>query len=159
MCDRFRLADMQDAVGGRMRIVPRVTALVGSGRRHPGAAAVRARWAVIGRAGIADLIAASLAAATVKTDDQGSVRLVKRGTNNQARDDVAAALTLAAGALARGCPRRGRCAGPSSGRPNGPQSSISRRFPRRVTWAASEQTYFAPRRDTGAGHAADLAGR
>ena len=43
------------------------------------------------------LLAASLAAAMVKTDDQGSVRLAKRGTNNEGRDDVAAALILAAG--------------------------------------------------------------
>ena len=47
------------------------------------------------------LLTASLAAAMVANDDAGNVRMVKRGTNNQARDDVAAALVLAAGALAR----------------------------------------------------------
>ena len=47
------------------------------------------------------LLAASLAAAMAKNDDQGSVRMVKRGTNNPGRDDVAAALVLAAGALSR----------------------------------------------------------
>ena len=47
------------------------------------------------------LVAASLSAALVKNDDQGSMRLVKRGTNNTARDDVAAGLTLAAGAYIR----------------------------------------------------------
>ena len=47
------------------------------------------------------LLAASLAVAMVKNDDQGNVRLVKRGTNNTARDDVAAALALGAGAWAR----------------------------------------------------------
>lgn len=54
------------------------------------------------------LVAASLSVAMVKNDDQGSVRLVKRGTNNTARDDVAAALTLVAGAYARAtsAPRR-----------------------------------------------------
>ena len=36
------------------------------------------------------MVAATLSAAMVKNDDQGSVRLVKRGTNNTARDDVAA---------------------------------------------------------------------
>ena len=46
---------------------------------------------------------------TVKTDDQGSVRLVKKGANNTGRDDVAAALVLAAGALSRApAPRRPR---------------------------------------------------
>ena len=47
------------------------------------------------------LLLASLSVAYVKNDDQGNCRLVKRGKNNQARDDVAAALTLAAGAFAR----------------------------------------------------------
>ena len=47
------------------------------------------------------MLAASLAVAMVKSDDAGSVRLVKRASDNSARDDVAAALVLAAGALAR----------------------------------------------------------
>ena len=37
----------------------------------------------------------------VKNDDAGNCRLVKRGTNNCARDDVAAALLLAGGAWER----------------------------------------------------------
>ena len=48
------------------------------------------------------LLIASLSVAAVKNDDAGSMRLVKMdGHNNTARDDVAAALTLAAGSLAR----------------------------------------------------------
>ena len=48
------------------------------------------------------LIEASLAVATVKNDDQGSVRLWKAdGTRNTARDDVAAAWVLAAGLWVR----------------------------------------------------------
>lgn len=47
------------------------------------------------------LLAASLAVALVKNDDQGNTRLAKRGANNTARDDVAAALVLVAGAYAR----------------------------------------------------------
>ena len=47
------------------------------------------------------LLAASLAVAAVKNDDQGSTRLVKRDTNNTARDDVAAAFVLAAGLFER----------------------------------------------------------
>ena len=39
--------------------------------------------------------------AVTKTDESGNFRLIKRGTNNIARDDVAAALVLAAGARAR----------------------------------------------------------
>ena len=36
------------------------------------------------------LLAASLSVALVKNDDQGNVRLSKNGSNNTARDDVAA---------------------------------------------------------------------
>ena len=55
------------------------------------------------------LLQASLSVATVKEDDAGSTRIVKRGSNNQSRDDVAVALTLAAGAFERAgsvAPRR-----------------------------------------------------
>ena len=37
----------------------------------------------------------------VKNDDAGSFRLIKKGFNNRARDDVAAALVLAAGLFER----------------------------------------------------------
>ena len=47
------------------------------------------------------LIATSLSQAMVKSDDDGNTRLVKKGTNNASRDDVAQGLVLAAGALAR----------------------------------------------------------
>ena len=40
------------------------------------------------------LLAASLSVALVKNDDQGNVRLSKNGSNNTARDDVAAAVAL-----------------------------------------------------------------
>ena len=39
--------------------------------------------------------------ATVKTDEAGNSRLIKRGTANTARDDVAVALTHAAGEIGR----------------------------------------------------------
>ena len=51
--------------------------------------------------GSAPLLEASLAVAAVKNDDAGNVRLQKRGSNNTSRDDVAAALTLGAGAHQR----------------------------------------------------------
>ena len=47
------------------------------------------------------LVAASLSVALVKNDDQGRMRLSRNGSNNTARDDVAAALVLVAGAYAR----------------------------------------------------------
>ena len=51
--------------------------------------------------GSAPLLEESLAVASVKNDDAGNVRLQKRGSNNTSRDDVAAALTLGAGAHQR----------------------------------------------------------
>ena len=50
------------------------------------------------------LLTASLGVAMVAVDDAGNVRMKKRGTNNQARDDVAAALVLAAGSWMRSPP-------------------------------------------------------
>ena len=107
IADRFRLPELQDAVKGRMPCSPRMT------RWSESSADIRAL-----RRGIADgplvvseesrqLVAASLSAALVKNDDAGNVRLIKRGTNNTARDDVAAALVLAAGAFERANARHG----------------------------------------------------
>ena len=47
------------------------------------------------------LVEASLSVSEVRTDENGVSRLIKRGDHNQARDDVSAALCLAAGALKR----------------------------------------------------------
>ena len=106
-CDRFRLGELQDCVNGTP-LVPRVT------RWSEASEDIRAlrRLAADGPLACEEtsrlLVSASLSVAMVKNDDQGSVRLVKRGTNNTSRDDVAAALTLAAGAYARamGTPKR-----------------------------------------------------
>ena len=101
VCDRFRLPELTDAVPAGVPIVPRVT------RWSEASFDIRAlrKFAVDGPFAVAELsrplIAASLAVAMVKNDDAGSVRLVKRGTNNQARDDVSAAFTLAAGSYER----------------------------------------------------------
>lgn len=100
ICDRFRLDDLRDTKPG-CRIVPRVTRWSESG------ADIRAlrRMCQDGPLSIEQaskgLLTASLAAAMVANDDSGNVRLVKRGTNNTGRDDVAAGLVLAAGALDR----------------------------------------------------------
>ena len=97
VCDRFRLSELQDAVRGRVPVVPRVQ------RWSDSSEDVRAcrRVALDGPLAIAPearaLLSASLAVAKVESDTSGNVRLTKRGTNNQARDDVAAALVLAAG--------------------------------------------------------------
>ena len=100
LCDRFRLAELRDAANG-CEVVARRT------RWSEASEDIRAlrKSAADGPLGVEEgsrpLLAAALAVAMVKNDDQGSVRLVKRASDNSARDDVAAALVLAAGALAR----------------------------------------------------------
>ena len=99
VCDRFRLPELLD-VAGRLPIVPRKT------RWSEASADIRSlrKGAADGplavEPGSRELLAASLAVTTVKPDDAGSVRLVKR-KNNTARDDPSAAWTLAAGARSR----------------------------------------------------------
>ena len=104
-CDRFRLAELQDVNTGRgrMPLVPRIS------RWSDSSADIRGlrRLAVDGPPALAvdplsrDLLTASLAVSKVVCDDSGNVRLVKRGAHNECRDDVAAALVLAAGAVSR----------------------------------------------------------
>lgn len=102
-CDRFRLGELLDATGGRVPVYPRVS------RWSDAAADVRSlrKMCLDGPVAVEEssrgLLTASLAVAVVKSDDQGSTRLIKR-SGNCARDDVAAAFLLAAGAHAR---RRG----------------------------------------------------
>ena len=100
-CDRFRLPELLDVVAG-IPVVPRVT------RWSEASEDIRAlrKAALDGPLSCPEssraLLQASLAAAAVENDKTGSFRLVKRDTaNNTGRDDVAAALTLAAGALSR----------------------------------------------------------
>ena len=100
ICDRFRLGELQDCVNGTP-VVPRVS------RWSEAAFDIRSlrKLAADGPLTAAKpsqmLLAASLSVALVKNDDQGSMRLSKNGSNNTARDDVAAALVLVAGAYAR----------------------------------------------------------
>ena len=100
VCDRFRLTDLQDAIDPGVALEARVT------RWSDAAADIRALRKVAKdgplsvEAGSRALLIASLAAAHVKSDDAGNTRLVKNSSNSS-RDDVAAALTLAAGAFAR----------------------------------------------------------
>ena len=104
ICDRFRLDELRDS-GVRCQVVPRVTRWSESSFdiRSLRSKVKDGPFAV--EAGSRSLLAASLAVAMVKNDDAGSVRLIKRDTNNTARDDVAAALTLAAGAFVRSVER------------------------------------------------------
>ena len=108
LCDRFAIGSVKDAVRGVVPVIDRVTRWsdstfdIGALRKMaldgPLSCAPSAR----------PLLTASLGAAVVKNDDQGSTRLVKRDTNNTGRDDVAAALVLAAGSLSRNLSRPAR---------------------------------------------------
>ena len=101
VCDRFRLGELMDAVRGACPVEGRVT------RWSEAAADIRALRKIV-RDGPLNvnpisrlLFAESLRVSVIKSDDAGSSRLVKRDHNNKARDDVAAALLLAAGAFDR----------------------------------------------------------
>ena len=99
VCDRFPLDELKDTKARHVH--PRVT------RWSESTADIRAlrKLAKDGPLAVAPesrrLIEASLAAARTEHDTSGNVRLIKRGTNNQSRDDVAATLVLAAGAVSR----------------------------------------------------------
>ena len=101
VCDHFRLPELLDAIKGRCGWESRRL------RWSEWSEDIRAlrRIAKDGPLSMTEdsrlLIAASLSVALVKNDGQGNVRLVKRDRNNTSRDDVAAALTLAAGAAGR----------------------------------------------------------
>ena len=101
VCDRFRLSDLRDTEP-RAPVVERRT------RWSEAAEDIRAlrKMAKDGplavEASSRPLVEASLAVATVKNDDQGSVRLVKPAGNAlTARDDVCAAAVLGAGSWER----------------------------------------------------------
>ena len=106
VCDRFRLAELQDAAPPGLPIEPRRT------RWSESSEDIRALRAMAKDGPLAVpessrlLLAWSISQAMVKSDDAGGVRLVKRdGTNNTARDDVAAALVLGAGLFQRAARR------------------------------------------------------
>ena len=106
ICDRFRHGELLDAAGGRVRIVPRVTRWSEAGADIRAVRTLALDGPLSVAPGAAALLGASLAVATVRNDDQGNVRLSKAGADNTARDDVAAALTLAAGGAVRRPVRR-----------------------------------------------------
>ena len=100
ICDRFRLAELQDAIGNKARIEPRVSRWSEASFDIRSLRKISLDGPLAVDEGSRALIATSLARAMVRSDDQGNTRIVKKGTNTS-RDDVAAALVLACGALAR----------------------------------------------------------
>ena len=95
VCDRFHLTSLKQAVNGEVPIAPRMTRWSESGEDIRALRALTRDGPFAAEEESRPLLAASLSVARVKNDDGGNVRLVKRGFNNEARDDVAAALVLA----------------------------------------------------------------
>ena len=102
--DRFRLGELNDAVKGRCKIEPRTTRWSESSFDIRGLRKLAKDGPLSVERRSRDLLKASLSVAAVRHDDAGSVRMIKSGTNGCGRDDIAAALTLAAGAAARSAP-------------------------------------------------------
>ena len=100
-CDRFRLAELQDAAAARCAVLPRAQ------RWSEASEDIRAlrRMALDGPLSIEPksrhILMASLAASSVESDAQGSLRMIKSSTANTGRDDVVVALVNAAGARDR----------------------------------------------------------
>ena len=100
ICDRFRLGELKDCVNGT-QVIPRVSRWSEAGDD------IRALRRLVkdGPFTVEEtsrpLLAASLAVAMVRNDDQGNTRLTKKSSNNTSRDDVAAALVLGAGVYQR----------------------------------------------------------
>ena len=99
VADRFRIPDLADA--GLPGLEPRMTRWSESSEDIRALRKMAKDGPLSVDPGSASLLEASLAVASVKNDDAGNVRLQKRGSNNTSRDDVAAALTLGAGAHQR----------------------------------------------------------
>ena len=109
VCDRFRLNELQDVIQGRCHVEPRVTQWSTSAEDIRALRRITRDGPLSIEPDSRQLIAVSLMGAQVVNDQAGNVRLVKKGHQNQARDDVAAALTLVAGAFERAgvAPSRG----------------------------------------------------
>ena len=100
ICDRFRINELSDVVTGT-QVIPRVSRWSESGDDIRALRRLVKDGPLSLEEGSRALLAASLSVAMVKSDDGGNVRMVKRGTNNASRDDVAAALILGAGVYMR----------------------------------------------------------
>ena len=99
VADRFRISELADA--GLHGLEARMTRWSESSEDIRGLRRMAKDGPLSVDPGSAPLLEASLSVAMVKNDESGNVRLLKRGSNNQSRDDVAAALALGAGAHQR----------------------------------------------------------
>ena len=100
VCDRFRLAELEDAAPG-WAIEPRVAQWSNSTEDIRGLRRQASDGTLAVADGSRELLTWSLSVARVKNDESGNSRLRKGDMNNQSRDDVAQAFLLAGGALDR----------------------------------------------------------
>ena len=100
LCDRFCLGALHDAVDGRWNIVPRVTRWSEATEDITGFRKLCEDGPLSIAQECRGLARVSFSQASVKGDDQGSLRLEKK-RHGRSRDDVAVCATLAAGALVR----------------------------------------------------------
>ena len=101
VCDRFRLGELRDVIGNACKIEPRVTQWSSS------SADIRALRKICRDGPLSvdpesrTLLVVSMSVTYVENDNAGNSRLIKKSSDNKARDDVAAAAVLAAGAFER----------------------------------------------------------
>jgi len=101
LVDRFRFLELRDAMGGECPLTSRARMWSQSSEDIRAARRLALDGPLSVAPGARSLLAASLARARVVADASGNLAMLKHGTNNLARDDVAQALILAAGALVR----------------------------------------------------------
>ena len=101
VCDRFRLNDLRDTVGNACTIEPRVTQWSSSSADIRALRKICRDGPLSVDPGSRNLLVVSMSAAYVENDKAGNSRLIKKSSDNKARDDVAAAATLASGAFER----------------------------------------------------------
>ena len=101
VCDRFRLSELQDSVGNACKIEPRVTQWSSASEDIRALRKICRDGPLSISSGSRNLLVVSMSSAYVESDKAGNSRLIKRSSDNKARDDVAAAATLAAGAFER----------------------------------------------------------
>ena len=100
ICDRFRLKELEDCAKN-VRLEARVTQWSEAAYDIRGLRKLCKDGPLAVQEDSVALVETSLSRSMVEGDKAGNVRLVKRGSHNQSRDDVAAALTLVAGLYAR----------------------------------------------------------
>ena len=101
IADRFRLPDLRDVVGNACRIEARITQWSSSSADIRALRKICRDGPLSVDPGSRNLLMVSMSAAYVENDNAGNSRLIKKSSDNKARDDVAAAAVLASGAFER----------------------------------------------------------